>query len=83
MDTLQLAIDLIMEWIWIILPLFILQLVLFIAALVSILRKDVTGTEKLPWILLSLFANTFGPIIYFIFGSGYLDRKSAERENRE
>ena len=62
-------------------PILLVQLVLFLTALVSILRKDVTGSEKLPWICL-LFVNIIGPIIYFAVGSTKLDEKAAERGER-
>jgi len=76
-------ISIIQDFIWLIIPLFILQLALFISALVSILRKNVTGTEKLPWLLLAFFLNTIGPIIYFVIGSKQLDEKIARREDEQ
>ena len=69
------------ELIWLILPLVFLHAVLFIAALVSILRKEVTRGEKLPWILLALIIQVIGPIIYFVVGAGMLDQKIAQRED--
>lgn len=81
MEHLQLAWEWIMAWIWLVLPLAILQVTLCITALVSIVRKRATGMEKLPWILLVLFFNLFGPIIYFVAGSGYLDAKAAQKED--
>ena len=51
------------------LPLIILQLILMIAALVDLARRDkVTGGNKLLWALIIIFISTLGPIIYFIFG---------------
>jgi len=74
--------ELIAEWVWLLIPFLLLQAILLITALISILRKkNVTGSEKLPWILLAIFVNVFGPIIYFIFGSNFLDKKAAERED--
>jgi len=67
--------------IWLLLlPALVLQLALFLTALVNILRKQVTGTERLPWILL-LFVSFIGPILYFAIGSGKLDEKAAARED--
>jgi len=74
---------LITQWIWLILPLVLLHTILFIFALISILRKDLPGSAKLPWILLAFLVQTFGPIIYFVVGSGLLDKKIAQREDRE
>ena len=66
---------------WLFVPMFLLWFVLLITSLISILRKDVSGTEKLPWLLLVIFVSTFGPIIYFVFGSSMLDKKAADRED--
>ena len=54
----------------------LLQLVLFVAALISIIKKSVALKDKLPWILVSL-VNFIGPIIYFVIGSDILNEKSA------
>jgi len=72
---------LLMEWIWFILPIFALQTILFIVALVSLVRKKATGMEKLPWFLLIFLVSTFGPIIYFAIGANKLDELAAAREN--
>lgn len=52
-----------------ILPLIILQLILTLAALIDLIRRDkVTGGNKLLWALVIIFISTLGPIVYFIFG---------------
>ena len=52
-----------------IIPLAIIQLVLMITALVSILRHDTYKTgNRLIWILVVIFVNTIGPILYFVLG---------------
>ena len=83
MEQLQTTWEWMLEWIWLILPLALLQLTLLVTALISVLRKKVTGVEKLPWILLIVILNTLGPLIYFLFGAGYLDEKIAGREDGE
>ena len=50
------------------------QLVLFIVALVSFIRKPLPFKAKWPWLPL-LFVNIIGPIIYLAFGSRSLDKK--------
>ena len=51
------------------LPLIFLQLILTIAALVDLIRREqVTGGNKLVWALIIIFVSTLGPIVYFIFG---------------
>ncbi|AWE05996.1 transcriptional regulator [Lysinibacillus sp. 2017] len=49
-------------------PLLILQLVLAAVAIVDIVRAHETRGPKWLWILISLFMNTIGPILYFIIG---------------
>ena len=61
----------------------IIQLVLFVTALVSLLRKKVPAGDKIPWLLLILFLNIIGPIIYFAVGSSKLDDKASSLENEE
>ena len=57
-------------------PLATLQITLFVAGLISILRKPLPLSGKWKWIPL-LFVNTIGPIIYFAVGSKSLDKKVA------
>ena len=57
--------------IMILLPIMIINIVLLIIALVDIIRREkesVKGGNKLPWVLIILFIQFFGPIIYLIFG---------------
>ena len=54
-------------------PLLALQLILSLAAIISILRRG--ETKKLPkiaWVIIVLVVSTFGPILYFIYGKGEL-----------
>ena len=51
------------------------QLVFFILALISVLRKNVSGSEKLPWVLVIIFGSTIGCIIYFAIGNKQLNEK--------
>ena len=52
----------------------LLWLILVAAALVSVNRKDATRSEKLPWILLIIFTNVAGPILYFVIGKKQLEK---------
>jgi len=52
----------------------VLQVGLFVAGLVSVLRKPLPLNMKWKWIPL-LFVNYIGPIIYFAVGSRKLDEK--------
>ena len=62
-------------------PLGILQLILVIAALVSIIKKQVPTNDKLIWVILVVFVATIGPILYFAIGSNQLDQKVADSED--
>ena len=61
----------------------VIQLVLFIVALISLLRKKVPAGEKALWLVVILLVNIIGPIIYFAVGSSMLDEKAANLENEQ
>ncbi|MFN7036264.1 MAG: PLD nuclease N-terminal domain-containing protein [Bellilinea sp.] len=49
-------------------PVVILQLALWLVALIDLLRRERTRGPKWVWLLVILFVNLLGPIIYLIFG---------------
>ncbi len=49
-------------------PLFVVQVILAIVALIDIARIHATNGPKWVWVLVVLVINTIGPIVYFIFG---------------
>ncbi len=49
-------------------PVALLQLVLMVVALIDLLRRERTRGPKWVWLLVILFVNLFGPIVYLIFG---------------
>jgi hypothetical protein len=51
-------------------PIVIIQLGLMIAALLDLEHEDrrVRGGSKLVWILVIVFVNVIGPIVYFLAG---------------
>lgn len=54
-----------------ILPLLVLQFILVVIALVDLVKRDRTslrGENKWIWLLIILFLNTIGPILYFVVG---------------
>jgi len=67
----------------IVIPLVIIQLILMITALVSVVKKEVPGSDKILWILIIIFVSTIGPIIYFAVGSNMLDQKIAQNEEEQ
>ncbi|EXJ23033.1 hypothetical protein ADIAL_1495 [Alkalibacterium sp. AK22] len=58
-----------MDYLPIIIPLVLLQLVLLITALVHLVRNEqLNQSNKIIWALVIIFVNLIGPIIYLIFG---------------
>lgn len=49
-------------------PILVLQLILMITALVSCIREEKTNGPKWLWILIILFINLIGPVLYFVIG---------------
>jgi hypothetical protein len=56
------------QFIPLLIPLFLLQLVLTVAALVDIIRNKRTRGPEWVWMLVVIFVATIGPIIYFVAG---------------
>ncbi len=52
-------------------PLVLLQLLLMIWALIDLnRRREVKALPKWAWVLIIIFINLFGPVIYFAAGRG-------------
>lgn len=49
-------------------PILILQLILMITALVSCIKEETTNGPKWLWILVILFIQLIGPVLYFVIG---------------
>ncbi len=63
--------DILKEYIVLILPLFLIQFTLAITALVHVLRHPVYRFgNKLIWSLVVIIFGFIGPIVYFVFGRG-------------
>ena len=58
----------IQQYIPLLIPVFLIQLALMIAALVDLLRREQTRGPKWIWLLVILFVNFIGPIVYFVTG---------------
>lgn len=60
-----------MEYLPILLPIIIIQYGLAIFALVHVLKHpNYKFGNKIIWVLVVLFINIIGPIVYFVFGKG-------------
>ncbi|MDO9122458.1 MAG: PLD nuclease N-terminal domain-containing protein [Anaerolineaceae bacterium] len=60
--------EIILKYLPLLIPIALLQFGLMIAALVDVIRREKTKGPKWVWIIVVVFINLFGPIVYFIFG---------------
>ena len=58
----------ILEFLPYLIPILLLQLVLIVVALIDLARRERTRGPKWLWVLIILFVNLIGPIIYFVVG---------------
>lgn len=49
-------------------PLFALQLILMIAALISVAKQEKANGPKWLWVCIIILVNLIGPILYFVVG---------------
>jgi len=49
-------------------PIIIIQLILLIVSLVDLRRIEKANGPKWLWVLIILFVNIIGPILYFVIG---------------
>ena len=63
--------DVLVEYLPFLIPLIIIELILAITALIHVLRHPHYKFGNKPfWIVVVLFVQIIGPIVYFIFGRG-------------
>jgi hypothetical protein len=62
------SLELIRQWIPLLIPVVILQLALMAAALVDVFRREKTKGPKWVWIVVIIAFNLIGPLVYFIAG---------------
>jgi hypothetical protein len=60
--------DKIKEFIPLLIPIILLQLGLMVAALIDVIKREKTKGPKWVWIVVIVFVNLLGPIIYFVAG---------------
>lgn len=51
-------------------PIILIQLALVVAALWDLMQREATRGPKWLWLLVILFVNFIGPIVYFVVGRG-------------
>lgn len=63
--------EILQEYWMILAPMIVLQLVLAVTALIHVLRHPAYRFgNRVIWIVVVLFVQIFGPIVYFAFGRG-------------
>jgi hypothetical protein len=58
--------DQLMKLLPLLIPLFLIQLGLMITALVDLSKRERTRGPKWMWIIIVVFVNLIGPIVYFV-----------------
>lgn len=59
----------IMNYLPIVIPLILLQLILMVTALLHLVKNDrLNQSNKIVWALVIIFVNLIGPILYLLFG---------------
>jgi Phospholipase_D-nuclease N-terminal len=58
----------IQQFIPFLIPVVIIQFILMIAGIIDLVRREKTRGPKWVWVIVIVFVNMIGPIIYFIFG---------------
>lgn len=59
----------IMDYLPIIIPLLLLQLILMVTALLHLIKNErLDQNNKIIWALVIIFLNLIGPILYLLFG---------------
>lgn len=56
------------QYLPLLIPILIIQLVLVVAALLDLSRRGATRGPKWVWVLVILFVNLIGPVVYFAIG---------------
>jgi hypothetical protein len=60
--------DQIMRLLPLLIPLLLVQLGLMIAGIVDLVKREKTKGPKWMWVIIVVFVNIIGPIIYFVVG---------------
>jgi drug/metabolite transporter (DMT)-like permease len=60
--------DILLQYLPLLIPVVLIQLALLVTALVDLIRREKTHGPKWVWVLVIVLVNFIGPIIYFIAG---------------
>jgi hypothetical protein len=56
------------EWIPFLIPIVLIQLALMIFALIDLIQRERTKGPKWMWVLIVVFVNIIGPVVYLFVG---------------
>ena len=59
-------IELLMRYLPLLIPIVLLEMALMIAALLDLRKQPVTRGPKWAWVLVIVFINFIGPLLYFV-----------------
>ena len=62
------ALDTLKQFLPLLIPIILIQLALMIAAFWDLIRREKTRGPKWLWVIIILFLNMIGPIVYFLVG---------------
>ena len=65
----------------ILVPLMLVGLGLMVAGIISVVKKPNPWGEKIIWLVIIIFLDIIGPVLYFALGSGMLDEKYAKEQD--
>ena len=68
MEINQSILDILLQYLPLLIPVVLIQLALLVTALVDLIRREKTHGPKWVWVLVIVLVNFIGPIIYFIAG---------------
>jgi len=60
--------DKLIQYLPLIIPLVVIELILVVAALFDLVRRPKTRGPKWVWVIIIVLVSTIGPIIYFVVG---------------
>ena len=83
LDELGEALTIFKELLPLLIPIILIILIIMIAALINLFKKELPFNEKAIWLVIIILIPLIGPGIYFIIGSKMLDDKATNRKGSE
>ena len=62
------VLDALKQYLPLLIPIILIELALMVAALWDLIRREKTRGPKWLWVIIILFLNMIGPIVYFLVG---------------